>query len=179
MEYLIKQNKHYSSGLHISLHSNIENLSFNFRFTKSCWYDIAVYGDHVNKLYGVSKRLFPKIKDNKLIPGHHHNSVRIGWSPAKELNKINLFAYFYDKGVRNIVFLDKIETDTVYKAEFSFTNGLFMVKVKSMLGYTRGIFSKQITWANDKWSYLLFPYFGGNPKSPCDMTIYITNLIAE
>jgi hypothetical protein len=178
MRYLIKKGRHRSDKSSFKLCYNIKELETLFSFDKNCWYDINQCGEHINKLIGVSFRLFPKILKNKIIPGHHWNSVRIGWRPNIVKNKIDLFAYYYKEGKRVIELITTINCDVLYKAHFEIFDTLFIIKIKTGLEGLIKMYSKCFNSPikTSKLNYLLYPYYGGVPEAPQDMYIYFISI---
>ena len=133
----------------------------NFMFTDSCMYDLQDEDQwDVNKLFGFSI-------------GHHkkRTSFRFGWRPILSENKIEIVAYEYHGGIRQVTKpIGVVELNTWYRCvifyiphhqqtnyifgDLSFTTDYFNLNKKHGLGYTLGI------------------YFGGNEKAPHKITIY-------
>jgi hypothetical protein len=128
-------------------------------FYQDSIYDTKVVGHHFNKLFGFSYLY------------HHWNSVRIGWRPLRD--RIELCFYLYKDGnlievpinfsliigvsyeisliVKETYVIILIE-DPISKITFSYT---YNIKYKPTFGY------------------MLYPYFGGNPKAPNDILIVL------
>lgn len=134
---------------------NPKLISYRVVFTESCAYNIGNDQGDINKLFGIG-----------YLPHHHHNSVRIGWN--YENNKINIFAYWYEKKVRWWKLLEKIDTNT------SHTFSIFMQKNAHIIYY--GKKSYAINVKSNCVGYLLGPYFGGNRTAPHDIEIDIIQL---
>jgi hypothetical protein len=136
--------------------------SFRFQayFADGCNYVDNSDGD-VNKLYGVSYGL-----DN------HKKSVRIGWKHNGD-NTIDLYAYYYVDGVRNINCLMSVSMHEVI--EFDILKSGSSVHIRTVNGRRSQNFL--IRNIGGKWPMLKeYPYYGGDQKAPNDMTIYIKQL---
>lgn len=132
----------------------------NFMFTDSCMFDLQDDDQwDVNKLFGFSI-------------GHHQkqNSFRFGWRPILSENKIEIVAYEYYNGIRQVTkSIGMVNLNTWYRCAISYmpywkqTKYIFgdlsfithfNLNKKHGLGYTLGI------------------YFGGNETAPHKITIY-------
>lgn len=138
-----------------------------FMFTDSCLFDLKDedQGD-VNKLLGFS------------IGWHHKTSFRFGWRPILAEKTVEIVAYEYHDGVRQVtkplcrikpfkwicckLTYDPVNHLTLYKITHLQDNFVYVdnkafvadLKKDHGLGYTLGI------------------YFGGNEKAPQDILIY-------
>jgi hypothetical protein len=161
MVFTIKKGKHYSNNL---FHKICNLLNFNksvsylVKFDESCTYSLPKedQGD-INKLFGTSIGL------------HHKNSVRFGWCWLN--NKLKLYAYWYDNGVRKSKEIQNIEINKKYflTIENLDTQWKFVV-----IGFTDDskkelIVEKSKTKIN--FGYRLWPYFGGNQVAPHQVNI--------
>ena len=100
--YKVKTLRHYS-GFRFKTFYKQKDINLKVKFYNSCWYDISVWGNHINKLYGFG--------DFNI----HNNSDRIGWRPSIKKNYIDLFIYKYVDGKRIITFSKTIKTLDYYK----------------------------------------------------------------
>lgn len=160
--YIIKRGKHYHKALwRLYFHFGSRFLSYDVIFNTSCWYDTRMIGDHTNKLFGMGFGL-----------NHHKDSIRVGWKPIENSDKIALYAYTYNKGVRFIEVICKISVNMKFnvKIEPHYERNTYIItisdtKQKSIIEYRQNFDFK------DNWGFRLFPYFGGNPTAPDDMNI--------
>ena len=160
--YKIKKGKHRASGL---------NFGINFKkyketwvnFTDSCWYE-KENGDSedLNKLFGFGTSL-----------NHHKNSVRFAWKPDFE-NKgvIEIYAYQYNGGERQF----KHVTDVPVNKNILYTISLDGLTSEFNIynpDDEYGIHSVEMKYplSNINVGFKLFPYFGGDNKSPQTMRI--------
>jgi basic membrane lipoprotein Med (substrate-binding protein (PBP1-ABC) superfamily) len=161
LRYIFK-NWHYSFPPYPRIHTGINQLTFDFKFDKSCLYETNI-NNHTNKLLGFSY-------DN-----HMKNSIRFGWRCNND--KIELMSYIHEDSKVRYDSICDIETDKWYKGKIWFskaTKGVYMVvydenDIEVAIHYDKALM--QI-----KWGYLLNPYFGGNDKAPHDMKISINNI---
>lgn len=165
MIYKIFKNSHYSwvfnflKPLGFSFQSTFK---YKIKFNQNCIYTLdGIDIWDINKLVGFSTSY-----------SHHQQSCRVGWRCLDNEN-IQLVTYCYDNGIR---IPETIITEVKPNDEFILT-------LKNSIKYWTFIFyqegKKRIVLIVPKkkggwwFKYLLFPYFGGNQKSPHKMTIEI------
>lgn len=160
--YKIKKGNH-SSGIHLNLHCGKFHEFKNISFSEECWYPYLNTDSYdINKLFGFSH-------------GHHHiNSIRFGWVPNFEKkNYIEIWIYIYNKGVRKFEKICEVSTNKWYRYQIYLTNHneiIFLVKdLKNNI--LIGNSTKEYKKPTIDIGYNLFPFFGGNNASPCDMEI--------
>ena len=127
-------------------------LQYEITFTDSCKYDIGQDQSDINKLFGIG-----------YLPFHHYNSVRIGWNYNIKINKIDIWAYWYKKGVRGWEWLDCVNFMQPSYMEIQIKNTEHIIRTKN------SYFSVPVN--GESIGYLLRPYFGGNQKAPHDIKI--------
>lgn len=163
MIYTIKKNRHYS-GLHFNLNYNKKIMQREVVFSNNCKY---IFDDvdrfDINKLFGFSEGL------------HHKNSARFGWLYNPHNDMMELHAYVYADGVRDL-------KDTfICAVNFSVSLNL-LIEAKEdhylftvIAGSFRNTYTKKMARgkATKKYGYDLYPYFGGNKKAPHEMDISI------
>jgi hypothetical protein len=153
--YRFEQNKHRTNQYKICLFYDITKLSKKIVFNKSCYYNwVNKDSDDINKLYGFSNGY------------HKHNSVRFGWVPNFNKNLIKIYGYIYNNKKRHFKFITEVELDKIINTEIILDKNnkkaIFIVNESSIkLNYN----------PNCKLSYMLYPYFGGNNKTPHKMEI--------
>ena len=102
---------------------------------------------------------------------HHQQSVRVGWRCMDNEN-IELLSYCYDNGKRvpeeslGFVKPDQKFLITLKNSKKFFTIILFTESIRKVVTVKKS----SPGWC---FKYLLFPYFGGNKKSPNTMKIFI------
>lgn len=111
----------------------------------------------INKLIGIGSYL-----------GHHKNSIRIGWRWSNKLNKIELFGYNYIGSERTFFKIKDISIGQVFSCYITVGNNQAIVSVDE-----QSYLINNIDDSKYKIRYILFPYFGGNKKSPHNINIYI------
>jgi len=165
-DYIIKRGDH-RSGYYFSpilRRKSIELVSRVVKLNPSMLYDFGgIDNCDVNKIYGYS------------IGFHHRNSVRLGWSVDKNIRRVQLYAYLYNRGKRIIIKLaDPITIANGYR-DIECSIRASEKHVHFALYDNRGIFcSEDIPFVFPGgcfWGYWLFPYFGGNNVAPHDVLV--------
>jgi hypothetical protein len=157
-KYTIKQGEHYSKH-DFKLYLGKKDFEIIVKFTESCRYNLGDVDQlDINKLWGVS------------FGNHEKNSIRIGWAYNLFTDKIDLFYYTYENGIRKYekiseCFIGEIVT---LELELNFNGGFWI----------RGT---GITWESGQFhpykypflkiGYWLYPYFGGNEVATHDIEI--------
>lgn len=159
MEFSIKKNKHKDCiWKYFPKFSKYNTLDFYFEFDKSCLYELDANQNQINKLIGFSY-------------GHHHNnSVRIGWTGDELSDKIVLYSYVYNNGVRHENKITEVFTNSLYEGVITYDESRKELTYKICLN-GKSIFHKEKIDFHVKFGYLLRPYFGGKEKAPHDMQI--------
>jgi hypothetical protein len=156
-KYKINKGRHKPFGIHFKRYNGGDLVIFG-KFDLSCWHypdDIPASGK--NKLSGITYG----------INGVHKNSIRLAWQPDKQQNQINLFIYYYNKGVRYISPVGSVNVGDKFMIRILFAKDSFKVRF--------GYFEKKYKFAFPKTSikYFNFPYFGGKSKTPWDMYVFM------
>ena len=131
-------------------------------FTDSCRYDVGEDQLDVNKLFGIG-----------YFPTHHTNSVRFGWRYDKNVDKIEILAYYYLNGDRHFDTLTWADIGVSYRCViFIEPNNHTLCMGKKDTG---SLFEVEYSVPVKRKSvgYLLRPYFGGNKKAPHNIEIKI------
>lgn len=131
-------------------------LSFAFQFDKS-----AVYNHRDNDQYDYNKLLGFTLG---LDP--HDNSARIAWRWDLEHKYVELAAYSYVNGARDMHLIGYCLLDEIYSVQIEDTDSSFIYS------YEGNIYELSKT-ENDKNKYYSYPYFGGQKTAPQDITIEI------
>ena len=128
-------------------------LSYKYKFTPSCIYDLESddNGD-INKLFGFTHLYV------------HWDSVRFGWNCNLETEKINIYAYYYIKGTRYSRFLKEINIGEYYTFKIKIYEGYAYYLINHEFIYSHKFMSKVTGYENGV-------YFGGNRKAPNSMII--------
>lgn len=188
-KYVIPKGFHISHVLP-SFWRKLSVLDFDFVFTSNCIYDLNdQHNQDVNKLYGVS---FGLIHNTTTLWGRlfksRANSFRIGWNCALQNRKIQLYAYYYNNGVRHIEYIGDADLNKSYNTKIYFdrVNNCIVVDINSMKMSTRDAASSTVDNAHGsykfdfnkspKWGILLKPFFGGTIAATHKMTIFIDKL---
>lgn len=132
-------------------------MEYEVTFTDSCRYEIDTDQSDINKLFGVG-----------YFPHHHKNSVRFGWRWYND--RLEVLAYWYQKGVRSSSYICDVElnTPTVFRIDI-----LRDVHILTVMGNP----VKTDILVPGRWfGYFLRPYFGGNRVAPHNITIKLRRL---
>lgn len=167
MIYTIKQGRHNSNLININrlwIGYGVKTVDFSFQFLNNPCYSLGNEDDmDINKLMGIS---FGK---------HHSNSFRIGWRPVNN-ESISLHSYYYNNGIRKDSFLYIIHYNSGVDGSISIDREKEKIKIHL---FTKGNSineSIDFDFTNaSRWSYRLFPYFGGNTKATHDIHMALTN----
>ena len=118
----------------------------------------------VNKLFGFGY----------INGGHHTDSARFGWNWNNETAMVNLYAYYYNQGLRGFKKICEVPINTKLVLRISNMRNRYEFSVYKMLSFDMLIGAVEIFHAhNKKWAYKLGCYFGGNPTAPHDITTKI------
>ena len=157
--YTIKKGKH-KSGFRLPrvFFRTPKKMTVRVGFHRNCWYQPStdsVDWNDINKLCGFSQGR------------HHKNSYRIGWLPNFERKGIiNLYHYSYSGGKRDFVKFESIATGDYYDLNFEIRAYAF-----GGLQIIADNFSNEPHISQSWFGYFLYPYFGGDLKSPIKMEI--------
>lgn len=155
-----------------------KHISYTVTFLPSCRYDIGPDQGDWNKLFGVGPisvriilELFVRLAKwlkpnwfNWLKVPHHKESYRTVWRYNIDLGKIEIGAYWYDKGVRLVHIIGSCKINE----PILLTMCEDWKRIVWVIGDTP-VFSR---WG--KWpmiGYKLGAYFGGNRPAPHDIKI--------
>ena len=157
--YTIPAGQHTSDK---SVFKSVKVSSMNFvaKFDNSAIYQSLIPENQydINKLYGFSEGL-----------NHQYNSARIGW--AYNDGALRLYAYAYNKGVRESQEITAVSIGTEISCSISVSGYLYI--------FTANNVSVTLPRANSTSSasgYQLYPYFGGDEVAPQNIYISIKNL---
>jgi hypothetical protein len=158
--YTIQAGKHYCNNRY-PIPVTSSQMAFRACFVNGCWYDTAVHGTHINKLYGFSTDVLNK------------SSIRVGWRPAAQEGVFELYSYLHYDGkyVRSPHLKDDlIGTVTVGQVSdigIYFEPGSVRFYVNgSNKTYFYPVSTPCVGWR-------MYPYFGGTATAPQTMYIQI------
>lgn len=150
----------------IMFKTNTYSIVKNVMFTDSAIYHFDDDDQYdVNKLFGFALGI------------QFNNSIRFGWRPNKELNKIEIVGYEYVDKVRvPTIPLMEVNLNQYYEYEIKY-NGMFnQIEYNISDGVNKTTLIHPITLKNKViLGYRLGLYFGGNKVAPHDIVIYINN----
>ena len=153
--YTIKKGEH-SSNHEFTVVITDSLIEFYVLFDSTAIYDLGPSNDSddVNKLYGIS--------DCGIM--HHLNSARIGWRWKK--NNLELFAYSYSNGIREIQHIGSFKIGEELKCSIQCLKGQYVFEINGKKAKTKRL-------CNIDEHYVLYPYFGGNKTAPHHIKIKI------
>ncbi len=161
MFYWIRQGNHYSFHWP-QFHFWKKKQKIRFVFGVGSWFKKEHRDDYaINKLAGLSY-------------GHHHtNSIRCGWVPSKETQKIDLHFYVYNKGERSVNFFWTVDMSTEYELTIKVMKDDTVWFTLHREGVPDIIDTAPFVAPLFKAGYTLFPYIGGNRPARTDTGIYL------
>ncbi len=162
-QFIVKKNKRRISFFQqltkfFGIYVSNKNVEFKIKFTDSCIYNSSKI-EGINKLFGLTFGL----------GNVHKSSARFGWQPNKN-NKIELYAYVYEKSVRSEYLLGEIDLNVDYILRLIVTTDSYVFEMDGKIQY---VFTHETL---PRLSYLNFIYFGGIQAAPHDMTIEISKI---
>lgn len=165
MIYTIPKGKHQNkfSLDQLWLGWNVRRLEFNSYFlTKPISTLKGEDSEDVNKLFGIS------------FGDHRKNSVRIGWRYIGN-DYVKYYYYLYNKGVRTVIPSIAARFDTVCGFEINIFRMQNIILISETIKDFDTIHNKLSFDFDDvpKWSYKLYPYYGGNNVSETEIKIEI------
>lgn len=165
-KYTILKNCHYAFfllGRIFGWHYDKTYYNIFFKFSKECWWSTPRNSDDydLNKLAGFSFGLF----------GIHKNSVRITWRPNFEKKGfISLYGYTYDsaKKEHTAEYLAEVEVEKNCICLLSLNEDSYIFDMGSF-----GSIEMDNKTPDSLIQKEIYPYFGGNNKSPQKMSIWM------
>ena len=157
--YTIPAGQH-SSDKSVIKSVKVTTMNFVAKFDNSAIYQSVIPENQydINKLYGFSEGF-----------NHQYNSARIGW--AFNDGSLRLYAYAYNKGVRESQEITPVSIGTEVSCSISVSSYLYTFTVNNV--------SLTLPRANSTSSasgYQLYPYFGGDEVAPQNIYISIKQL---
>jgi len=166
MKYTILKNWHYAFFLFGRLFGwgyNKKKHVITFKFSKECWWNPPRNQDDydLNKLAGISFGLL----------GIHKNSVRLTWKPKFEKEGIlELYGYVFDSSQKYHMskYICDVKTDNEYVCILSFRESDYLFDM-----WPFGSITMENKTIDNKLQKIVYPYFGGNNKSPRKMYFWV------
>jgi hypothetical protein len=153
--FTIKENKHRSTSSYNTTKSKL--ISFKCIFDSSAIYETcdSLNQYDVNKLYGISDCGY----------NHKEYSIRVGWRWLNDSLEILWFKHQY-----GIFSFEKIKTIDLCK-EYDYS--IEILEDEYIICIDGDCKSTPRNCHSDNRNYYLYPYFGGDERSPHDITIRI------
>jgi hypothetical protein len=163
MKYRVKKGAHYfwPRMIGILIGNTIERL---VEFNRTNSYQFASEDQlDVNKLFGIG---YPW--------SHHKNSARWGWNYNPENNRIRLYAYCYNRGIRSIDYVCDVPKNVFIALKIDVFENKYVFTAMDGTNRWRVLGEASVLHSHEKKiKYILGCYFGGNNPSPHDMNIII------
>lgn len=176
VKFKVKKGKNFFKGPKWDFFArNKKNFDVKVCFRENCTYKLTENYDQINKLTGQSFRLLPWYDriDGKFKPGHHKDSVRVGWRCVDGKN-IELLAYVYIDGSRMHKSLISVKPDEWTHIRFTESDSdyTFVILAEDGEGSIER-FDKTTTKKGILGLFIhrLYPYFGGIMPAPHAMRI--------
>lgn len=169
VEYLLPKGQHVSKKLGSLPGDKLGTLksdmfAFTARFDKTVRYDLGNKNqEDINKLMGFSDC-------NSL---HHENSVRFGWRYSLEKDLVEIFSYSYTNGALSYQHMGDVAIDETVRYQIQIIDNKFHLLLNGEVEQEveRGASCDVGLY------YKLYPYFGGDEKSPHDISIFIKEIL--
>lgn len=160
-KYIIKKGEH-TSGTHIDLTNN-DNIEAYIKLTESCNYILTNTEDQgdINKLIGLSDATF-----------HQEASARIGWRSFD--NNLEIYAYIRQNGKHEPYFLGIVNPNDVFYSSIEIFPNTYRITFDYKSTHKTILINRASKYSGVR--YKLFPYFGGNQRSPQDITVFIKEI---
>ncbi|MEK6879299.1 MAG: hypothetical protein AABY22_06810 [Nanoarchaeota archaeon] len=162
--FTIEEGDHRSGIYFAPALNNKSEHNIEFMFDSDCYFPLREVDDYdINKLFGFSFGL------------HHRDSIRLGWRPSKNENKIDIYYYCYNNGVRSFDFICEVDCFRYNTAKIvcDYKSNTFEISITKPYKHTIQLGKIKFIYPKFKIGYYLFPYFGGNKTAPCSMNIFI------
>lgn len=166
MTFRIPRGRHRARPLRLGLWWGRKSFAWSVKFTDSCRYDLQNddQGD-TNKLIGIG-----------YLPGHHKDSARFGWRYDTETEQVEILAYCYINGRREIQHICHCMIGQKYDLHLKVLSTCYYMSVH----YKADVRSIGYAWVNHghekRFMYRLGTFFGGNLVAPHGMEIELKNL---
>jgi hypothetical protein len=155
MTFRIPRGKHRALPLRFGFWWHRNSFAWTVKFDESCRYDLGNTDQYdINKLCGIG-----------YLPGHHKDSARFGWRYWAERKQIELWAYCYVNGRREIKQICFCDIGKEYRIEIKALTYAYYLVAYDSEGKTIGYAAIDHSH-NKQFKYRLGTYFGGNQKAP-------------
>lgn len=163
MNFRIPRGKHRAWPIRFGFWWNKTSFTWLVKFYESCRYDLGNDDQYdTNKLIGIG-----------YLPGHHKDSARFGWRYWTERKEIELSAYCYVNGRRDIRHVCFCEIGKEYRLRLQVLATCYYFDAYEPTAIkAAGIITVE-HFHEKKLKYRLGPYFGGNQVAPHEMKIQI------
>lgn len=167
MHFIIRKGNHYSSLLRLQrlwIGYDVKALQFSSAFVTSPNYKFGNEDDDdINKLYGLCFGMGP-----------HMFSYRIGWNSTSD-KTVGYYQYYYVRGKRFMVPIGSYPSNLRIRWKIMPLRHLNQIQVVYVIGTKVNTFTTPFDFTGaSKWTFKLFPYFGGNNVSMRDFNVNIT-----
>lgn len=175
MTLRIPRGRHRARPLRFGFWFNRKSFTWTVRFTESCRYDLQSEDQFdTNKLIGIGyARGWFRLNTPwwKFRKYHHKDSARFGWRYNTKTEQIEILAYCYINGRREIHPICACMIGQRYDLHLTILSTCYYLAVH----YKGDVRSIGYAWVNHshskKFMYRLGVFFGGNKVAPHEMTI--------
>lgn len=183
MIFRIPSGKHRARPIRFGFWWRKTSFAWLVKFEESCRYNLGNDDQFdINKLIGIGylsrprffvTKLFNKFWFWKLKPIHWANSARFGWRYWTDRKEIELSAYCYVKGRREIRHVCFCEIGKEYRLRLQVLDHSYYFDVYEPTAIKAAGIVTVEHFHNKKFKYRLGPFFGGNRVAPHEMKIQI------
>lgn len=166
MTFRIPRGKHRSRPFRFGFWWRRKSFTWVVKFTESCRYDLGNTDQlDTNKLIGIG-----------YLPGHHKDSARFGWRYDTKTEQVEMLAYCYINGRREIKSICHCMIGQWYDLHLKVLSTCYYLAVH----YKGDVRSIGHAWVNHshgkKFMYRLGVYFGGNARAPHKVEIELVKV---
>lgn len=163
MTFRIPRGKHRARPLRFGMWLDRTQFTWTVKFTESCRYDLQNDDQlDTNKLIGIG-----------YLPGHHKDSARFGWRYDIKTEQVEVLAYCYVNGRREIQHICHCMIGQAYDLHLKVLSTCYYFTVHYK-GDAMLIGLASVDYGHKKrFMYRLGTYFGGQARAPHEMKIEI------
>lgn len=166
MTFRIPRGRHRARPWRLGFWFNRSSFAWTVKFDESCRYDLQSDDQFdTNKLIGIG-----------YLPGHHKDSARFGWRYDTKTEQVEVLAYCYINGRREIQCICHCMIGQAYDIHLKVLSTCYYFAVHYK-GDAMSIGLASVDYGHRKrFMYRLGVWFGGNKVAPHDMDIELKRL---
>lgn len=166
MIFRIPAGRHRARPFRFAFWWGRKSFTWTVKFTESCRYDLQSADQFdANKLIGIG-----------YLPGHHKDSARFGWRYDTKTEQVEILAYCYVNGRREIQHICHCMIGQQYDLHLKILTTCYYLSVH----YKEDMVAIGHAWVNHnhdkKFMYRLGAYFGGQARAQRDTDIELKKL---